>query len=404
MLKISQSLRYRRVFIAAVLVTGMAALAACGSNTDSSSASSISSGGGVSSAISNSNPGAGSGAESSAATGGGGGADVAAAQELLAPYLGRPGPFPDLPRLKSRPKAGSTISYLQCTAASCQVFADAIKKASDVLGVRFKPVVLSGASATDVQNAMATIVAQKPDAVVISAVDPTPITPQIKELVDAGTAVVSIGIINGEKFGIQAAVNSNDAVARYGRLLAAAAVRLHGDKTNVAFYNTSEMAFASLVVENFKSELTKLCPECPVREVSLTVSNPTGAPATVVADQQAHPDTNVGVFNLFQLASGLPAALSTAGITADMIGMAPSASQLGDIRNGGLTEAVTSAQTTVAWMAVDAAARLMTGERVPPGDTGLPPIQLLTKKDITFDAAKPWAPYDDAAKFSVIWQ
>ncbi len=332
------------------------------------------------------------------------GADVAAAQKLIAPYIGQPGPFPDLPALTSKPAAGSSFSYLQCTAASCAVFATALKSATAALGVKLNVVVAAGASATDVQSAMATIVSQNPAAVLLPAIDPTPIVTQIKALVANKVPVVGIGVPNPESYGLSSAVNSNTALTAYGKFLAAQAVVLHGSSTNVAFYNTPELSFAPIVSGAFKSELAALCPNCTSREVTLTISKPTGAPATVVADLQSHPSTNIGVFDLMQLASGLPAALKTAGLTTNMIGMAPSDAQLASIKAGDLTLALTSAQTTIVWTAVDVAARLLTGQSVPADDTGVPPIQMLRQQDITFDTSKVFTPYDDAAKFASIWK
>lgn len=375
--------KIRRVVVASILGLTLAAAPACSSSSGSGQST----------------------ASTSTSTGNSSnGANVAAAQQLIAPYVGQPGPFPNLPPLSSRPAAGGTFSYLQCTAASCAIFASVLKSATAALGVKLKVVVAAGASASDVRNAMATIVSQKPAAVILSAIDPTPIVGQIKTLVADKVPVVGIGIANPDSYGISTSVNSNTALTAYGKILAAQAVLLHGNSTNVAFYNTPELSFAPIVSGAFKSELATLCPNCTSREVTLTISNPAGAPATVVADLQAHPSTNVGVFDLMQLASGLPAALKTAGLSTNMIGMAPSNAQLASIKTGDLTLALTTAQTTIVWMAVDAAARLMTGQSVPPADTGVPPIQLLRQQDITFDTSKPFAPYDDAAKFATIWK
>jgi ribose transport system substrate-binding protein len=57
------------------------------------------------------------------------------------------------------------------------------------------------------------------------------------------------------------------------------------------------------------------------------------------------------------------------------------------------------------WAQLDALARMVAGEPLT-GDekAGLPPVQILTRPDITFDPAKGWIAYPNfAARFAKLW-
>ena len=57
------------------------------------------------------------------------------------------------------------------------------------------------------------------------------------------------------------------------------------------------------------------------------------------------------------------------------------------------------------WAQVDALARLSAGQPLTAGEKlGLPPIQILTKSDITFDPTKGWVAYPDfPQRFAKLW-
>jgi ribose transport system substrate-binding protein len=55
---------------------------------------------------------------------------------------------------------------------------------------------------------------------------------------------------------------------------------------------------------------------------------------------------------------------------------------------------------------MDSLARLTTGERAAPGAVAdIPPMQLLTAKDLQGDVSKGWSGYPDfAARFTKLWK
>ena len=77
----------------------------------------------------------------------------------------------------------------------------------------------------------------------------------------------------------------------------------------------------------------------------------------------------------------------------------------GYIKGGQWDAAIGVDFATMLWAQVDALARLTTGQPLTAGEKlGLPPIQILTKSDITFDPTKGWVAYPDfPQRFAKLW-
>ena len=335
----------------------------------------------------------------------GSGADLAAAQALLAPYVGKPSAFPVDKPLSKRLPGGTTIEFLQCGAPFCGLIAQALQGATKVMGVQFK-VVKAGVSATELQSAMQTIIADKPDGVVLAGVEPTGITQQIAQLEQNGVAIGSTGLAGASKYGIKAASESDQWLALAGQLLAAAVVEDKQAKTNAVFYNTTELSFSPVVLAAYQDELKKLCPGCQTRTTTLPLASfGTTAPSTVVSDLQRNPNTNVAIFPSLEATAGVTGALRTAGVTVDVIGGAPTPQNLQDLKAGAIKVGVTPDNAVNVWTTLDMVARLINQEPLTSGEqSGIPPVQVLKPADITFDPTNGWTGYPDfAQRFGKLW-
>jgi len=96
---------------------------------------------------------------------------LAQAGQNLAPVTGRPSPFPVSAPLLARPPAGSSMALLQCSTPICALIGRMGQEAAGQLGTPLT-VTKAGASAQSLQEAMSSIIAQKPTAVLIPAADP----------------------------------------------------------------------------------------------------------------------------------------------------------------------------------------------------------------------------------------
>jgi ribose transport system substrate-binding protein len=329
--------------------------------------------------------------------------NLAAARKAIAPYTGHPSPFPVTEPLGKRLPAGKKFVYLQCATPICALFGTLVKPA--VAALRGKLTVInSGSSASTLQAASGSALAIKPAAVLIPAYNPADFGPALKKFKQANIKTTSVGVINGKKYGIDYGVGGLASIQLAGRLLADWVIVNKGPKANVVFYNVPELDFTAPMQAAFKAELAKNCPSCTFRAAPIsvvTIGN--SAPQAVVNDIRSHSGTNTAVFATEEAATGLPAALKVAGLTPTTVGFAPSPVNLQDIKDGKLTAGLGLDVPVQQWTQVDAAARLILGEKIPPTEGNIP-LEFLTKKQITFDPSKGWTGYPDFAKrFVKLW-
>jgi ribose transport system substrate-binding protein len=213
------------------------------------------------------------------------------------------------------------------------------------------------------------------------------------------------GIVDGAKWGIPADFLSDYTDTLSGKLMADWAVAQTGGG-EVAFYGVPELSFTSIMQSAFDHEMAVACPSCTVRNVNIPVAAiGTNAPSLVVSDLQAHPNTKAVVFDTSEAGIGLPAALTGAGLKVKILGWGPPPAVLGYIKQGQWDAGVGVDGYTMIWAQLDALARMMAGEPLTSGEKlGLPPIQFLTKADITFDPTNGWQAYPDfVQRFAKLW-
>ena len=190
-----------------------------------------------------------------------------AASQAIAEYTGKPTAFPVDTPLKTKP-AGKTFAYLQCSTPACALFAQLLEPTQQLLGYQLK-VVKAGASATEVQNAMNSIVALKPDGVLLPGADPNQFLAQLKQLQAAKIPISANAIIDPAKYGLEADFINNHTNELAGKLMADWAVTQGGGE--VAFYGVPELSFSPIVRAGFDRELALVCSSCKARYVDIPV-------------------------------------------------------------------------------------------------------------------------------------
>ncbi|MFJ6651403.1 sugar ABC transporter substrate-binding protein [Microbacterium sp. NPDC091313] len=351
--------------------------------------------------------GCGGGSTGSDGSASGGSVDTAKIDEILKPYTTTPDAFPITDALEKKPE-NATIAYLQCATPYCAIFADLLAPAAEKLGVNFT-VTKADASASSIQRAAETILAQKPSALVVGAIDPSIIKNELAEFDAAGIPVLANGLIDAADYGIDVAFNDSPADTIYGQVLAAWAVKERGADTNVVFYNIPELTFSPIIRDAFVSTVGELCPSCTVRTKDISVTSiGSTAPQEVVSDLQANPDTNAAVFASEEAATGLPAALKVAGLDSQVLvnGFGATPAQLQEIADGDLAGSVAVDVPIMMWMVVDAAARLITGQELAPIEkSGIPPAALVAAGDLEGkDISNGYSVYPDYQdEFAKLW-
>jgi ribose transport system substrate-binding protein len=368
------------LFACLALVVG---LAACGGDNKSSSSST----GGTSSS-----------------NGGSTAGNNAAAEAAIKPYIGKPSPFPVTEPLKSV-KKGATVAFMDCGTSICGLFWQLLQPASKTMGVkltRYK----AGAAANTVTQAYDSALSAKPDAVIAAAIDVELWKSQLKKFQDANIPVVTTGILGTQKYGIKAAQAAEPSSQLEGKLMADYTAAKFGDAKKIALYDVPELSFTRVVTEAYQAELTKVCPDCSVRVTHVPVATlGTTAPQRIVSDLQANSGTDLAVFSIDELESGLPAALQSAGIKIKTLGNSPSPTQLQYVKEGKETAVLAVDLPVLGWTLLDQAARQMAGQELTGDEAqGVSPLQFLTQPDIKFDPSKGWTGYPDfPQRFAKLW-
>jgi ribose transport system substrate-binding protein len=321
------------------------------------------------------------------------GANVDAAVAGLAAFTGKPSPFPVTEPLAKPLPAGSKFVYLEGSDPIGAQLAQLLKPAVTAVGGQYIAIPAGETASSD-----------HPAVVLIPAFLPNEFGGELQALRHEGAQIVGAGMIGWQKYGIQWCVSCEAFEVSQGTLLADWVVANKGAKANAAFYSVPELNFTATMWTAFKAQLAKLCPGCTVRDVPIDFSTiGTTAPQTIVNDLQSHSDTNVAVFSQMDMAQGLPAAMSAAGLNVATIGSTPTPENLQDIKAGKMTAGIAVAVNVTAWTMVDAGAKLAIGQTPQPSEA-LGAIQLLEGKDVTFNPADGWLGYPDfAQRFVKLW-
>jgi ribose transport system substrate-binding protein len=330
---------------------------------------------------------------------------VAAAEKVIAPYTGHPSAFPVTQKLAKIPK-GSKIAYMDCGIPACALIYQYVASAAKTLGLSVQRIMV-GPAANLAQTGFNTVVAEKPAAVIATAVSIDLWSRQAKELEAAKIPVIGAGLLGTQQYGFATSQEAGPASKLEGKLMAAYIAAHYGSKSNVVFYNIPELPFSPIEEGAFLAEMKAVCPGCSVRTDDIPVATlGTTAPSEMAHDLQQHSSTTVAAFTTDEMEIGLPAALQQAGIKVKTIGVGPTPVNLQYIKDGQETEGLGFDIPVYAYSLVDEAAREIDHQKLTgPEAQGLSsPLQFLGKANTNFDLAKGWTGYPDyAAKFAKLW-
>ena len=383
---------------AVICIAAAIALAGCGSSSSSKP--------------SRENVGAGATSASSGVTAGGLSASTAqkTAEAAIKPFVGRHPPFPVTTPLKSRPKPGFTIAYMNCDSPECSLFYSLLVPAARTMGVKLVDV-KAGLTASSVNAAFESVLQQKPDAIINGGDDPLLWRSALTQIKAAKIPIISIGLTDGAPYGLTTYPNDVDSgVATFtlnGKLEADWIYARKGAKANIDYAWIPELSFSAIIRSAFIAEMHKLCPGCSVRSVQVPVADlGTKAPQDVISDLQQHPSVNTLSVSASSILVGMPSALREAGISnLTTVGNGGLPVNFQDLKAGQQTVDLAADFPVAVWELVDEAVRA--AERQPfdsAEKNGIPVEQFLAQKDITFDTSRGWTAFPDfAARFAKLW-
>jgi ribose transport system substrate-binding protein len=359
---------------------------------------------GGSSSSSGSSTGSSAGATSGEEAETGGGGDTGAAAATVKPFIGQPSAFPVTEKLKEVPK-GATVAYVDCGTPYCALFWQLLSPAAKTMGVHLERV-KAGSAANTVSAAFDSVLAKKPDAVIVTAISIELWKNQLKELQEAEIPVVTTGVTGTEAYGIEGPQAAEALSELAGKLMANYVVAEMDPEADAVVYEVPELPYTKIIDEVFTEELERVCSACSVRTATISASElGSTAPTTVVSDLQANPDTSVAVFTSPETVLGLPAALQAAGIDVETLTYAATPQNLEYIKEGKQTASLEVDLPVLSWTLLDEAARGIVGQKLTgPESEGITDVQFLTQKDIAFDPSKGWTGYPNFAEmFAELW-
>jgi ribose transport system substrate-binding protein len=267
--------------------------------------------------------------------------------------------------LARKPPAGKRVVFLQCALPACSRYVQGWKAATAALGWTanievFQP----DAPGAALQQA----ISERPDYIAITGIPTAALKPQLAAAQQAGIPVISCATPDKPSPGGYAA-ECGGTLAGDAEDLARWAAHASNDNAKILAVTIPQYPVLNTETDWLKANLMGLCSGCRFSELDVSVQDVAGGgvPQKVIAYLQSHPDTNYVYFTFNDLSRGVPAALRTAGLTANvkLIGAAGDASIMKQIGNE-QTAWTIAPNVYSAWVMVDAMARLSLGETLSP--------------------------------------
>jgi ribose transport system substrate-binding protein len=365
--------------LCAALVALVVLAAGCGSSgSSSSSGGSSTSGEGTSTTVGE--------------TSGGTGETASAAEAKLEELVENP-PTIKIPPLKKAPPTGKTVTWMGCPLPVCVQVGEGIKGAAETLGWTFKEV-NQGLTPDTVQAAWNGLVQDPGDAVLAAGVLPnSAIKKQLEQLKADGVPYVGVTQIDPPNELMEAAVSAPNQMKRDGEALASWVVTDAGGEPSetILVYDPS-LTPVLPSVPAFEETMEELCPECTITDLKISASDAgTKVPEEVVNELRTHPDAKYVVFNLGDLAAGVPAAVRRADLPSEpkIVTRAATTTTMADIKNGGVAAGLTIETPEGGWRGVDLILRLMNGEKLY-SKTPIGGMTFLTEENLPEDISVPY--------------
>lgn len=294
--------------------------------------------------------------------------------------------------LTTRPPQGKKIIYVTEPLDAAIQLKVGLSQAANALGWSFSLIQEAGPAPDQVLAAFQQAIAQHPDMIIHVGGDLTGDAQAYAATKAAGIPVAEdavagqpTGMSGNGVIGID---NGTQDVTDNGALLATwAYADSNGSRFDAAFVDFAVEPIIATEVRGFSSELHKLCPTCGYKSLQAQFSDiGNGLPNQIVSAVRTNPRLKYIAFPVASAVTGVPAALSTAGLSGNvkLLVAGPDGTTLQGIRDG--TIAMSSLQNSVmeGWNLMGIAARYFAHDG-PSGEAALPklPSLVLTKANVT---------------------
>ena len=292
--RLRSALVMRRTFAAAIALTSTLVIAACSS----------------------SGSGSGGGATSSSSASGSSSSGVAAAKAYVQPFLTAPTSIGISTPLKTKPPAGKLIVGLDLgNVGNGKVLAGYWAQAAADAGWKYKDLVTS-TTPSAIQAAFNSAVQLNPAGIVITGIPKAALGPGLALATQKGIWVNTSGTTDQPSGALyNTSIASTSGTVQYGKEVAAYVVAQSDGKAVIQDFSLPEFPIVHVFDTAFEAAVKQWCPSCKVTEhPQLSTDIGTKTPQAVVSAVTRDPSTNWLIFDIGDLATGVNAALSAAGL------------------------------------------------------------------------------------------
>lgn len=264
---------------------------------------------------------------------------------------------------KAVPK-GKAIAYIQCGSPACVVNGDALQQAANVLDWKITRI-NAGLTAETIQSAWQQAVSDHPDAVITSGFSRALFNPQLAQLKAANIPVIDLTTADPPGDGLTAVYGYGPQWTTQGKILADyMLVNSGGKPINVLSVSVSAYPNLTLISNAVTSEIKANCSACTEATLDVPVTSiGSDLPSRITSYLSAHPNVNWVYVGFADMLSGVPASLSSAGLSGvKIVTIDRTTATEGYMKDG--QSLVMTAGFDVAemmWRSVDYLARLWTG-------------------------------------------
>jgi ribose transport system substrate-binding protein len=310
---------------------------------------------------------------------------VARAQAVIQPYLSPPRRLTLTTPVTSRPPAGKTLVWLQCETPQCKEISTALGSAVAAVDWNLRVVDYQSANPATLIAGMQQALQYRPVAVVLNGSPYAVWKGEVPAYAKAGVPLIvgSVGPVPINRTIVANIVGPPD-ISLAARILADWFIASSAAQGKALLYSVPDFPAIALIQTVFQQAVAQDCSGCSVTLLSQTIPQVASGelnPAVVSALQRS-PAIRYVILPDYPLTSGLPEALSAAGIRGIKIaGIYAGRTDQELIRQGQEAAGTPQEINLSSWLTVDAAIRHLEGMPIAPGDGGLPE-QLLTQSTV----------------------
>ena len=225
----------------------------------------------------------------------------------------------------------------------------------------------------------------------------------------AGVPVIelySTDDIGGADNGIYANIGSPAYSQASYPLLADLVISDSGGQGKVLVVSVPDFAILNVATDSIKAAFEQGCPDCSLQSLDLSITDLTGGTVSsqIVSALQSDPDIGYVYVTFGDLATGLPEALSSAGLDGvKLLGHVPNPEQLQSLVDGTSFAWIPLPRPESGWAAVDAMVRLAAGQEIDQPQHEVLPIEVWTQDNVPTPVEEYQGPAGYQDQFKALW-